>query len=163
MGKFTSLASLLVAALWLAGCATGDPRLQGTWKSHKVPMPVEMVKVTKMETVRVKKGSRKTKQVAKTVTVAQSKSAPPYIDLLIKYHSAYLTMELPPRPDGQVPRVTFPYKVLASDDKSVEIEITEPTTKVQKRIKMLFEGPNRYYVEPAGGQGWKEYYERVQQ
>ena len=44
---------LFIIFAFLSGCATGDPRLQGTWKSHKVPMPVEMVKVTQTQTVKV--------------------------------------------------------------------------------------------------------------
>lgn len=161
MGRFSGRSFLLVAALGFAGCATGEPRLQGTWKSHKVPMPVEMVKETRMETVRVRKGSRKTKKVPKTVTVAKTKSAPPYIDLTLKYEGATLTMEVPSG-DGQPPlRRKMPYKVAASDANSVSIALPQPGTKEPDIIQIVFEGPNRYWVNPANGEGWKEYYDRV--
>jgi len=161
MGKFTGLATLLAAGWWLTGCASGDPRLQGTWKSNKVPMPVEMVKVTKVETVRIRKGSRKTKKVPKTVMLAKTKSAPRYLDLILKYERARLTFEFPAA-DGAGPRrISVPYEVAASDEKSVVIDLREPVTGEKERIQISFDGPNRYWVNPSGGEGWKEYYERI--
>lgn len=162
MGKFSALAFLLAAALLLGGCASGDPRLQGTWKSNKVPMPTEMIKVTKVETVKVRKGSRKTKKVAKTTMVAKTKSAPPYIDLIVKYDRAIMILQLPSESGGKPARISFPYEVAASDEKSVTIDVKEPTTGAKERIQITFDGPNRYWVNPAGGQGWKEYYDRIQ-
>ncbi len=161
MGKFTAPAALFVAALWLSGCATGDPRLRGTWKSNKVPMPVERVKVTKMEQVKIRKGSRKTKLVPKTVTVAKTKSAPPYLDLVVKYERTYLVIEFPPKDGGPPARVSLPYEVAASDEKSVLIDVRDPAAGTKERIEISFDGPNRFWVNPAGGEGWKEYYERV--
>ena len=162
MGKFSALALLLAVALWLSGCASGDSRLQGTWKSNKVPMPTEMVKVTKVETVRVRKGSRKTKKVPKTVMIAKTKSAPPYIDLVVKYERALMIIQLPTAEGERPQRISFPYEVAASDEKSVTIDVKEPTTGSKERIQITFDGPNRYWVNPAGGQGWKEYYDRIQ-
>lgn len=163
MKRFTSLGFLLLVGLWLAGCATGEPRLQGTWKSRKAPMPVEMVKVTTMQTVKVGKGKRKTtKQVPKTVTVAKTKSAPPYIDLILKYQGARVTIELPPENGSRPLRHTLSYEVVTSDNTSVTIDVREPTTGTIKRIQIFFDGPNRYWVNPAGGQGWKEYYDRIE-
>lgn len=162
MGKFTGLATLLAAGLWLTGCASGDPRLQGTWQSHKVPMPVEMVKVTKIETVRVSKRSKRTKKVPKTVMVAKTKSAPRYLDLVLKYECARLTFEFPPA-DGAGPRrISVPYAVAAADEKSVVIDVREPLSGEKERIQISFDGPNRYWVSPSGGEGWKEYYQRVE-
>lgn len=158
MGKFIGLFVLFAL---LTGCATGDPRLLGTWKSHKVPMPVEMVKETRMQTVKVRKGSRKTKKVPKTVMVAKSKSAPPYIDLVLRYDRSRVTMLYPPNAEGNRPRVSMPYQVAASDEKSVVIDLLEPTG-ARTRIHIFFDGPNRYWVNPAGGEGWKEFYERVE-
>ena len=162
MGKITALACLLTTACWLTGCASGDPRLQGTWKSNKVPMPTEMVKVTKMETVRVRKGSRKTKKVPKTVLVAKTKSAPAYLDLVVKYERSHLIIQLPSEDGGKPPRISLPYEVAASDEKSVTINVREPVSGTRERIEISFDGPNRYYVNPTGGEGWKEYYERIE-
>lgn len=161
MGKITGWVTLVVAALWLTGCATGDPRLQGTWKSHKVPMPVEMVKVTKMETVKVRKGSRKTKKVPRTVTVARSKPAPPYIDLVVQYQRSHLIIELPPEDGDRSQRISLPYEVTTSDANSVVIAVREPVSGAKDHIRITFDGPNRYWVNPAGGEGWREYYERI--
>jgi hypothetical protein len=162
MGKIMGPAALLAAAIWFTGCASGDPRLQGTWKSNKVPMPVEMVKVTKVQTVRVSKRSKKTKRVPKTVMVAKTKSAPRYLDLVLKYERARITFEYPSI-DGAGPRrISVPYSVAASDEKSVIIDVREPVTGEKERIEISFDGPNRYWVNPAGGEGWREYYERVQ-
>lgn len=161
MRKFIRLAFFLVVAFVLTGCATGDPRLEGTWRSHKVPMPVEMVKQTKMETVRVRKGSRKTKQVPRTVMVAKTKSAPPYVDLVLKYEGASVTMLIPGENGGPPLKRKLAYKVAASDANSVAIAIPQPGTGTPDTIKIVFDGPNRYYVDPANGEGWKEYYERV--
>ncbi len=161
MGKFTGLATLLAAGWWLTGCASGDPRLQGTWKSNKVPMPVEMVKVTKVETVRIRKGSRKTKKVPKTVMLAKTKSAPRYLDLILKYERARLTFEFPAADVAGPRRISVPYEVAASDEKSVVIDLREPVTGEKERIQISFDGPNRYWVNPSGGEGWKEYYERI--
>lgn len=152
----------LAAGLLLAGCASGDPRLRGTWKSNKVPMPVEMVKVTKMETVRVRKGSRKTKKVPQTVMVAKTKAAPPYLDLVVKYERAHLVIEFPSKNGGEPVRVSLPYKVATSDEKSVAIDVREPVSGTTERIEISFDGPNRFWVTPANGEGWKEYYERVE-
>lgn len=150
-----------MVALGFTGCATGDPRLQGTWRSHKVPMPVVMVKETKMETVRVRKNSRKTKQVPKTVMVAKTKSAPPYIDLVLKYEGSSLTMVVPSE-NGDAPlRRKIPYKVAASDANSVAIALSQPGTGSTDYIQIVFDGPNKYWVNPANGDGWREYYERV--
>lgn len=162
MGKFMGTAALVAAALCFTGCASGDPRLQGTWKSHKVPMPVEMVKVTKIQTVRVSKRSKRTKKVPTTVMVAKTKPAPRYLDLVLKYERARLTFEYPST-DGAGPRrISVPYSVAASGEKSVVIDVREPRTGEKERIEISFEGPNRYWVNPAGGEGWREYYERVQ-
>ena len=163
MGKFTILVAMLAAGISLSGCATGDPRLRGTWKSNKVPMPVEMVKVTKMEPVKIRKGSRKTKLVPKTITVAKTKSAPPYLDLVVKYERAYLVIEFPPKDGGPPARVSLPYKVAAFDEKSASIDVRDPAAGTMERIEISFDGPNRFWVNPAGGEGWKEYYERVEQ
>jgi hypothetical protein len=160
MGSLHGSRFLLVVALALTGCATGEPRLQGTWKSHKVPMPVETVKVTKMETVRVRKGSRKTKKVPKTVTLTKTQSAPPYIDLVLKYEGSSLTMMLPSA-NGEPMRKKIPYKVVSSDVNSVAIALPQPGTKTMDYIQITFDGPNRYWVAPANGEGWKEYYSRV--
>ncbi len=162
MGKFTPLAVSLAVGLWLTSCATGDPRLRGTWKSNKVPMPVEMVKVTKMQPVKIRKGSRKTKLVPKTVTVAKTKSAPPYLDLVVKYERSYLVIEFPPKDGGPPARVSLPYEVTASDEKSVCIDVRDPAAGTKERIEISFDGPNRFWVNPAGGEGWKEYYDRVE-
>lgn len=162
MGKFTGLASLLAVGVLLSGCASGDPRLQGAWKSNKVPMPVEMIKVTKVEIVKVRKGSRKTKKVPKTVMVAKTQSAPRYLDLILKYERTRLTFEFPPA-DGAGPRrISVPYEVASADEKTVVIDVREPVTGEKERIQISFDGPNRYWVSPAGGQGWKEYYERIE-
>lgn len=162
MGKFFGLTVLLALALWLTGCATGEPRLQGTWKSNKVPMGTEMVKVTKMQTVKVGKGrKKKTKQVPTTVTVARPKSAPPYIDLIVRYEGAHMTLLVPGEGAERPKRAKFTYEVVESDEKSVTIDILEPTTQTKRRIQIFFEGPNRYYVNPVGGEGWKEYYVRI--
>jgi len=161
MGRLIRIGCLLAAACWLGGCATGDPRLQGTWKSNKVPMPVEMVKTTQMQTVKVRKGSKKTKKVPKTVMVAKTKSAPPYIDLVLRYDRARVTIQYPPDAQGKTPRISMPYEVADSDEKSVVIDLLEPTGS-KTRIHIFFDGPNRYWVNPAGGEGWKEYYDRIQ-
>lgn len=160
MGKLKG--TLLAAAVCLTGCASGDPRLQGAWKSNKVPMPVEMVKVTRVETVRVRKGSRKTKKVPKTVMVAKTKSAPRYLDLILKYERARLTFEFPASAGAGPRRISVPYEVAASDAKSVIIDVREPVTGGKERIQISFDGPNRYWVNPTGGEGWKEYYERIE-
>lgn len=162
MGKFTGLATLLAAVWWLAGCASGDPRLQGTWKSNKVPMPVEMVKVTKVETVRISKRSKRTKKVPKTVMVAKTKPAPRYLDLILKYERARLTFEFPPAAGAGPRRISVPYEVASADEKSVVIDVREPVTGQKERIQISFDGPNRYWVNPCGGEGWKEYYQRVE-
>ena len=162
MGRKTGLAALIAVGFWVSGCASGEPRLQGTWKSNKVPMPVEMVKVTTMETVKVRKGSRKTKRVPKTVMVAKSKSAPPYLDLVLKYERAHLTFEISAE-NGSVPRrVSVPYEVAASSADSVFIDVRQPVTGQKERIQISFDGPDRYWVSPVGGQGWKEYYQRIE-
>ncbi len=101
MGKCAGLGLLLAAGCLLAGCATGDPRLEGTWKSAKVPMPVEMVKVTKMETVRVRKGGKRTRQVPRTTMVAKSKEAPPYVNLILRCERSSITIELPGESDAR--------------------------------------------------------------
>jgi len=162
MGKFTALAAVFAAVLWLTGCASGEPRLRGTWKSNKVPMPVEMVKVTKMEPVKIRKGSRKTKLVPKTVTVAKTKAAPPYLDLIVKCERTYLVIEFPPKNGGPPARVSLPYEVAASDEKSVVIDVRDPAVGTKERIEISFDGPNRFWVNPAGGEGWKEYYDRIE-
>jgi hypothetical protein len=154
------LAALLVV-LGLAGCATGDPRLQGTWKSHKVPMPVEMVKVTKMETVRVRKGSRKTKKVPKTVMVAKSQPAPPYLDLIIRCQGARMTLEFPSSRADDPQSVTLPYQVTDGAGDRLTISLREPTTGSTEHIEISFEGPDRFWVQPSGGEGWREFYERL--
>lgn len=163
MRRFIGLGFLLVAAWWLTGCATGEPRLQGTWKSNKVPMGVEMVKVTTVQTVKVGKGKHKTtKKVPKTVTVAKTKSAPAYVDLVLRYRGATLIIEMPSGSGDKPLHSKLTYEVVASDDQSVTIDVKEPTTGVKKRIHITFDGPNRYTVDPAGGVGWKEYYVRVE-
>jgi len=161
MGKHTHLACLFAAGLCLTGCTTVDPRLRGTWKSNKVPMPVEMVKVTKMETVPIRKGSRKTKLVPKILTVAKTQSAPEYLDIVLKYERSYLVIEFPSKDGGTPDRVSLPYKVSASGGDSVFIDVSEPASGKKGRIEISFDGPNRYYVIPSGGKGWKEYYERM--
>jgi len=161
MGKLGGWRFLLVVALGLTGCATGEPRLQGTWRSHKVPMPVEMVKETRVETVRVRKGSRKTKKVAKTINVPKTKAAPPYIDLVVKYEGASLTMVMPSEGGGAPLRRKMPYKVVSSNANSVSIALPQPGTPKPDVIEIVFEGPNRYWVNPANGEGWKEYYDKV--
>lgn len=162
MGKFLGTAALLVLALFFAGCASGDPRLQGTWKSNKMPMPVEMVKVTKTENVRVSKRSKKTKKVQRTVMVAKAKTAPRYIDLVLRCERARLTFEFPAT-DGSGPRrISVPYQVAAADEKSVVIDLREPVSGTKERIQISFDGPNRFWVSPAGGEGWKEYYQRIE-
>jgi len=40
--------------------------------------------------------------------------------------------------------------------------VREPVTGTNERIEISFDGPNRYYVNPTGGEGWKEYYERIE-
>jgi hypothetical protein len=161
MGKFSGLALLSALALWLTGCASGDPRLQGTWKSNKVPMPVEMVKVTKTETVRVSKRSKKTKKVKRTVMVPKPKSAPRYIDIVLRCEGARLTFEFPTSGGEGPRRISVPYKVAAADDRSVVLDLREPFSKTTERVQISFDGPNRFWVSPAGGEGWKEYYVRV--
>jgi len=161
MGKFTALAALLAAGLWLTGCATGDPRLRGTWRSNKVPMPVEMVKVTKMVAVPIRKGSRKTRQVPKILTVAKTKSAPEYLDLVLKYERTYLVIEFPSKDGLTTARVSLPYAVTPTGENSLLIDVSEPASEKKGRIEISFDGPNRFWVNPAGGEGWKEYYERV--
>jgi hypothetical protein len=162
MGKFSGIALLMALGLLCAGCASGDPRLQGSWRSNKVPMPVEMVKVTKTETVRVSKKSKKTKKVQRTVMVAQTKSAPRYIDLVLRCERARLTFEFPPA-DGSGPRrISVPYEVAAADASSVVIDVREPVSGSKERIQISFDGPNRFWVSPAGGEGWKEYYQRIE-
>ena len=160
MGKFAGLIVVVAAAL-SSGCATGDPRLQGTWKSHKVPMPVVMVKETKMETVRVRKGSRRTKQVPRTVMVAREQSAPPYLPLTLRFEGSSVTFELPAESGDRPWRKKVPYKVAATDEKSIAIALNRPGSSSTDYIQMVFDGPDRYWVNPAGGQGWKEYYDRV--
>lgn len=124
-------------------------------------MPSEMVKVTKMQTVRVRKGSRRTKKVPKTVLVAKPKAAPPYIDLVLTCDRSHMTIKFPA--DGPKARgVTIPYKVAASDEKSVTISIRNPGTGELQTIQLSFDGPNRFWVQPYGGEGWKEFYERVE-
>lgn len=161
MRKFLGLICVLATAGWLTGCATGDPRLQGTWKSNKVPMPTEMVKVTKMQTVKVRKGSKKTKKIPKTVMVAKTKSAPAYIDLILRYSGARVTFEFPAEDGGRRPRITMPYQVAESDEKSVTIDLKEPSGNTS-RVQIFFDGPNRYWVNPVGGEGWKEYYDKIE-
>lgn len=161
MGRICTLGFLLAVAVALTSCATGDPRLQGTWQSHKVPMPMEMVKVTTMQTVRVRKGSKRTKKVPRTVTVAKPKPAPPYIDLILKYRGSSLTMYMKDK-NGQPIQRKVSYSVSAADEKSVEIAVKDPLTGEPQSIQILFEGPNKYWVEPADGQGWKEYYQRIE-
>lgn len=162
MGKFLALASLLAMGTLLTGCASGDPRLQGTWKSNKVAMPVEMVKVTKTETVRISKRSKKTRKVQRSVMVAKTKSAPSYIDLVLRCERAKLTFEFSPA-DGSVPRrISVPYEVASADAKSLVIDIRQPATGAKERIQISFDGPNRFWVNPAGGEGWKEFYQRIE-
>lgn len=162
MGKFSGLAMLLALGVSLAGCASGDPRLQGSWKSNKVPMAVEMVKVTKTETVRVSKKSKRTKKVQRSVMVAKTKSAPRYIDLVLRCERARLTFEFPPA-DGSGPRrISVPYEVASSDESSLVIDVREPVSGAKERIQISFDGPNRFWVSPAGGEGWKEYYQRIE-
>ena len=162
MGKFLGLAALTALALLLGGCASGDPRLQGTWKSNKVPMPVEMVKVTKTESVRVSKRSKKTKKVQRTTMVAKTKSAPRYIDLVLRCERARLTFEFPPA-DGSGPRrISVPYQVASSDATSLVIDLREPRSGVKERVQISFDGPNRFWVSPARGEGWKEFYQRIE-
>jgi hypothetical protein len=161
MGTHLGVLAALLAALVLTGCASGDPRLQGTWKSHKVPMPVEMVKVTKMETVRALKGSRKTKKVPKTVLVAKTPSAPPYLDLIIRCHGARMTLEFPSAQADGPQRVTLPYQVIDGQGDTLTISLREPATGGTDRIEISFDGPNRFWVQPSGGAGWKEFYERL--
>jgi hypothetical protein len=162
MGKFSGFALLSALAMWLVGCASGDPRLQGTWKSNKVPMPVEMVKVTKTEKVRVSKRSKKTKKVQRTVMVAKSKPAPRYIDLVLRCERARLIFEFPPA-DGTGPRrISVPYVVAASDEKSVVIDLREPISGTKERVQISFDGPDRFWVSPANGEGWREYYQRIE-
>ena len=162
MGKHTHLACLFAAGLCLTGCTTVDPRLRGTWKSNKVPMPVEMVKVTKMETVPIRKGSRKTKLVPKILTVAKTQSAPEYLDLVLKYERSYLVIEFPSKDGVTTARVSLPYAVTVSGGNSLLIDVSEPASGKKGRIEISFDGPNRFWVNPAGGEGWKEYYERVE-
>lgn len=162
MGKFSGLALLLALGALLTGCASGDPRLQGSWKSNKVPMPVEMVKVTKTETVRVSKKSKRTKKVQRSVMVAKTKSAPRYLELILRCERARLTFEFPPS-DGAGPRrVSVPYEVASANETSVVIDVREPVTGEKERIQISFDGPNRFWVTPAGGEGWKEYYQRIE-
>jgi len=161
MWRITGFAALLALGALLTGCASGDPRLQGTWRSHRVSMPVEMVKVTKMQTVKVGKRGKKTKQVPKTVMVAKSKPSPPYLDLTLKYEGAHLTFEYPPS-DGAGPgRISVGYKVVESDETSSTIELRDPASGEKARIRMVFDGPDRYWVKMTGGEGWKEYYQRI--
>lgn len=160
MRKTVGLFWVLAGALLLGGCASGEPRLQGAWKSHKVPMPVEMVKVTRMETVRVSKRSKRTKKVPRTVTVARSKSAPSYQDLVLRCDRARLTFEF--TGGGEPRRISVPYSVAASDEKSVVIDLREPVTGSKERVQISFDGPDRFWVSPAGGAGWKEYYQRIE-
>jgi len=124
-------------------------------------MAVEMVKETRMETVRVRKNSRKTKKVPKTVMVAKTKTAPPYIDLVLKYEGASLTMVMPSEDGGAPLRRKMPYKVAASDANSVSIALNQPGSITPDYIQIVFDGPNKYWVDPANGEGWREYYERV--
>lgn len=161
MAKFTGIALLFSAGLWLVGCASGDPRLQGTWRSNKVPMPMEMVKVTKMETVRVSKRSKRTKKVPKTVMVAKAKSAPRYLDLILRYDRAKLTFEYLGE-SGEPRRISVPYEVASSDANSVTIDVRDPRSGTRERILISFDGPDRYWVSPANGEGWKEYYQRIE-
>jgi hypothetical protein len=162
MGKFLGLASLLVVSVLLVGCASGDPRLQGSWKSNKMPMAVEMVKVTKTETVRVSKKSKRTKKVQRSVMVAKTKSAPRYLDLVLRCERARLTFEFSAS-DGAGPRrISVPYEVAAADATSLVIDVREPATGAKERIQISFDGPNRFYVSPAGGEGWKEFYQRIE-
>ena len=162
MGKFSGLALLSALALLFTGCAAGDPRLQGNWKSHKVPMPVEMVKVTKTETVRVSKRSKKTKKVQRTVMVAKPREAPLYIDIVLRCERSRLTFEFPPADGAPARRISVPYTVAASDEKSLLIDLREPLSGNKERVQISFDGPNRFWVSPAGGSGWKEYYQRIE-
>lgn len=162
MGKFSAFALLLALGALLTGCASGDPRLQGTWKSNKVAMPVEMVKVTKTETVRISKKSKKTKKVQKSVMVAKTKSAPRYIDLVLRCERAKLTFEFSPA-DGSGPRkISVPYEVASANENSLVIDLRQPATGAKERIQISFDGPNRFWVNPAGGEGWKEFYQRIE-
>jgi hypothetical protein len=70
-------------------------------------------------------------------------------------------MEFPSKNGGKPVRVSLPYKVVASDEKSVSIDVREPVSGTNSRIEISFDGPNRYWVSPSGGEGWKEYYERI--
>ncbi len=52
--------------------------------------------------------------------------------------------------------------MIASDEKSVVIGVRQPDTEEIGQIQISFDGPDRFWVNPAGGEGWKEYYQRIE-
>jgi len=136
------LAASLAGITLLAGCASGDHRLEGRWKSNKqltvatihFSKPITPAKRTKFEGI--------------------------FGKLVLTYDRTHVTAEMPPTNGHPVWRNSNRYRVVASDSDSLAYVSTNPLTNEREISHVHFDSPNRYWLY-LHGSGWKEYFDRI--
>jgi hypothetical protein len=138
----TLLAVLFGSITLLAGCASGDHRIEGRWKSNQ-QLTVATI------------------QLRKPITPARrAKLNALFGKLVLIYDRAHITAEMPPTNGHPVWHNRMRYRVVASDSNSVALVSSDPLTGEREISHIHFDGPNRYWLY-LHGSGWKEYFDRI--